>query len=94
MLTKAELEHKLRELRWRLEEKEQTVQQLREQLTQQHTQLVEIQKERDEALEAVQQHEVTVSEMSCETDRCVFQEVESVRQKMLAALEKFKLKQT
>jgi len=85
MPTKAELEYKLRELRQQLEEKEQTIQQLREQLTQQQTQLVDVQKEYNEALEAVQQYELTFNEMSRETDRRVFQEVECMRQEMLAA---------
>jgi len=46
---------------------------------------VDTQRERDEALEAVQQYEVTVSKMSRETDRLVFRETEGVRQEMLIA---------
>jgi len=46
MPTKAELECKVGELRQQLEEKEQTIQQLREQLTQQQTQLVDVPKTR------------------------------------------------
>jgi len=68
-----------------VEEKEQTIQQLREQLTQQQTQLVDVQKECNEAQEAVQQYELTFNEMSRETDRQVFQEMERVHQEMLAA---------
>jgi len=85
MPTKAELECKLRELRRQLEEKEQTIQQLREQLTLQQTQLVDVQKECNEALEAVQQYEFTFTEMSRETNRRVFEEVEHVHQEVLAA---------
>ena len=46
---------------------------------------MDTQRERDEALEAVQQYEVTVSKMSRETDRLVFRETEGVRQEMLIA---------
>ena len=42
------------------------------------------QRERDDALEAVQQHETALREMSREIDRWVLQEMEHVRQEMLA----------
>ena len=85
MPTKAELERKLAALRQQLQEKEHTEQELQEQLAQQQIQLEETRRERDDALEAVQQYEAALSDMSREIDSRVLQEVEHVRQEMLAA---------
>jgi len=89
MPTKAELERKIADLRRQLQtatekehESQETIIELRQLVTQQETTLEETLRERDDA---VGQLEARLSEMSSEIEYRVQQEVENVRQTMVAA---------